>query len=129
MLVDCQRFPPSVSSYELEFGISHARMAGQPSNALVPESVGRGVYPCFLGIMFDDLLHPPGRELAISTGLKQPAIVGMGGDVRPQGSGKPLSEQDISVLAPLPWLTKILQFSKSISSTSILHSSETRTPV
>ena len=47
----------------------------------------------------------------------------------PQRRGEGLAEQDVPVLAPLPWLTKTLQFSKSTSATSMRHSSLTLTPV
>ncbi|KKK86164.1 hypothetical protein LCGC14_2765970, partial [marine sediment metagenome] len=59
VLVDGQRFPARVPGDELSFGVGQAGIAGQPSDALVAEGMGRGPNPGLLCVLLDDLLHAP----------------------------------------------------------------------
>ena len=70
MLVDRQGLSPGMTRDELEFSIGHAAVPSQPSDALVPEDVGRGVHPRLLGIDLHDLLNPPRRVPGVATGLE-----------------------------------------------------------
>ncbi len=101
VLVDGQCFTTSMAGDQLQFGIGHPTVPGQPSDALMPKGMGRGLDSGLLRIFLGDLLHPPGSELAVPSGLQEPAILGMGCDMGSQGSGEGLGEQDIAMLAAL----------------------------
>ncbi len=88
MLVNRQRFTTSMAGDELQFGIGHSRMSGQPSDALMPERVRRGRDASLLGVKLDDLLNSACRVLRVASSLEQPTIVLMSGNVRPQRRGE-----------------------------------------
>ena len=77
MLIDGQRLPSGMARDQLQFGVGQSRMAGQPRNCLMPESVRRSLHPGFFCIHFDDLLDSPRGILRVSAGLEQPPIVRM----------------------------------------------------
>jgi hypothetical protein len=74
----------------------------------VAEGVGRGIHPSLLGIPLHDLLDTTGAEPPATPGLEKPAVLGVGGNVGPEGSGKGLAEEDIPVLRPLPLVDEYL---------------------
>ena len=101
MLIDCQSFSPRMAGYQLKLGIGHSRMSGQPGDALMPKRVRRGSDARLLGVKLHNLLDSPGRVSRVASSLEKPTVVRMSGNVRPQGRGKRLAEQNISVLVAL----------------------------
>ena len=101
VLVDRQGLPPGMPRDQLKLGISQARVPGQPGDRLVPEGVRGRLDPRLLGVLGDDLLDPPRAELAMPLGLEEPAVVRVGGDVRSQGRGEGLAEEDVAILGAL----------------------------
>jgi hypothetical protein len=83
----------------LKFSVSHATVASEPGYAHVTEAVWGSPHACLLDVLRDDLLDPPRAELAVSLRLEEPAVLGVGGDVRSQRSGEGLAEKDEAVLA------------------------------
>ena len=70
-----------MSGDKLKFSIDQAAVPCQPSYALVPERMGRGLDPGLLRVFFNNLLNSPWAELAAPPGLEKPAIVRVGRDV------------------------------------------------
>lgn len=129
MLVDRHRIPLGGPSDPLKLCISQPAVPGEVGDRLVAEGVGHCPYPRFFGVQPHDLLHPPGAAPDVPAGLEQPSVVGMGGDVGPQGSGQASPEEHVAVLAAPPLLERILQASRSKAPTAIRQSSSTREPV
>ena len=102
VLIDRQGFTPGMTCEQLKFGIGHSRMSGQPCYALMAKCVWRGRNTSLLGIELDDLLDSPRRVLRITAGLKQPSVVGVGGDVRSQCRAERLAEQNKPIFVTLP---------------------------
>jgi hypothetical protein len=55
---------------KLKFSIGQAAVPCQPSYALVPERMGRGLDPGLLRVFFNNLLHTPGSEFAVPPRLE-----------------------------------------------------------
>ena len=55
--------------------------------------------PASSAYLDDDLLDPSRAELAMPLGLEEPSVVRVGSDVRSQGGGEALAEQDVAILA------------------------------
>ena len=102
MLINRQGFTPSMARDQLKLGICQPGVPSQPSNTLVPERVRRGRDASLFRIHFDDLLDAPRRVFGVAAGLKQPPVVGVGGDVCSQCRAERLAEQNESVLVALP---------------------------
>src|SRR5271157_4266994 len=86
-----------MTGYQLKLGVGKTRVPGQPGYALVPESVRSRLDASLFGVLGDDLLDTACRELAVSLGLEEPAVLRVGTDVRPQGCGEGLAEQHVPV--------------------------------
>jgi hypothetical protein len=56
------------------------------------EGVRGSLHAGRFGVTLDDLLDAPGRERASKSGLEQPAVLRMGGQVGAQGRGEGLAE-------------------------------------
>jgi len=69
-------FPASVPGDELKLGIGQPRIAGQPSDGLVPKGVGRGIDPGLLGVFLHNLLHPSGVNLLLRRVWKSQRFAG-----------------------------------------------------
>ena len=111
-----------MSRDQLQFSISHARVPSQPSDRLMPESMGRSFNARLLGILLHDLLDSAGGILGCSSSLEQPAIM-MGGDMGRRAVAKVFPKRTYPILTSFALVNEILQFSKSTSATSILQSS------
>jgi len=92
MLIDRQCLSFGVTGNQLELGIGHAGMPGEPGNRLMAECVRCALHAGCLGVVLDNLLDPPGSERTGQAGLKEIAVPGMGGKVGAEGRGKGLSE-------------------------------------
>lgn len=101
VLVDRQRFTAGMARDQLQFGVCKPRMLRQPRNRLMPERVRRGVHASTVGVVPDDLLDTPGRELRVAPSLEEVAVGWMGSDMRPQRRGEALAEEDVAILATL----------------------------
>ena len=99
VLIDGQRFPTCMTSDQLKLSIRHAAVPSQPRNCLMAEGVGRSLHTGFLGVLLDDLPDPACRVFASPASLKQPTVVGMSRNVGPQGCGKALAKQNVTILA------------------------------
>ena len=60
---------------------------------------GVALTPASSAYIGDNLLDTACRELAVSLSLEDPAVIRVGGDVRPKGSGEAFPEEDVSILA------------------------------
>ena len=114
---------------QLKLGVSQALVPGQPGDRLMAEGVRGRLDSRLLGVLGDDLLDPSRAELAVPLGLEEPAVMGVGSDVRSQGGGEGLAKEHVPVFQPLPWLILILQASISTSEIPMLQSSLTLTAV
>lgn len=95
MLVDGERLAACVAGDKLKLGIGEAAMPRQPGDSLMPEGVGRADDTSGFGVELHDLLDAAGRVLRVPAGLEQVAVAEMGREVRPQGRGEALAEEDI----------------------------------
>ena len=101
VLIHRQSLTPGVSGNQLQLGIGHPGVPGQPSDALMPERVRRCRHASLLCIQLHNLLNPSGRVPGVPPGLKEPAIVRVGSDVRPQCRAEALAKQHEAVLIAL----------------------------
>jgi hypothetical protein len=82
VLINSQGLTPGMTGDQLKLGIRQAAMPGQPSDRLVPEGVRGRLDPSLFGVLGDNLLDPPGAELAVplclevSPGASEPATYG-----------------------------------------------------
>jgi hypothetical protein len=101
VLINRQRLTPGVTGDQLKLGIRQAAMPGQPSDRLVPEGVRGRLDPSLFGVLRDNLLDPPGAELAVPLCLEDPPIVRMSAHMRPKGSGEAFPKEDVAILRAL----------------------------
>ena len=87
---------------QLQFSVRHAGRLGEPSDGLVPERMGRGLYLCQARVVLDHLLDATGRELRAATSLEEPTIGRMSRDMRPKCGREGSTEQHVPILRALP---------------------------